>query len=260
MFSTFFRYCSSVRTVEWYVKNDVPITQELYKTTMPFMQLKAARRILDVDAGVGEGLELMLPQTDEQTSFVLTSKLENFNSVIEQKNFPRTETIVATTPAYAYPGEYFDRIFHLSTLQRVENVTSFFREAYRLLVPNGLLAFSLNGMRNLGSRMELLENVKDRLGISEHEHPQASNPGKLKNMLKNIGFQRVTSLEEYYLYPTTDMNELATIIMEDPAVKNFSQDGNQETVKEVVESELARILKQEETILNYESLLIIAKK
>lgn len=248
--------------IDWYTKYESPVSRKLYESFLPFIQLDKARRVLDIGAGVGEGAELIIPKSNELTTFVLSNDTEEFNEIIKSKNFERCETSLSSPTEIPFPGEFFDRLLCISTINRVEDPFLFFREAFRLTAPNGIFVMSILGRRTGTTRNEILDVVRERFGVVTPfiSRSKLSNPGKIKGMMKKIGFKRVICFYESYEYPSTDIEELMEVFLNEPGMKHICEQGHTQVVKDILREELHKVLHVEESTLNYESLMLLGAK
>ncbi|CAG9311589.1 unnamed protein product [Blepharisma stoltei] len=248
---------------EWYQKHQAQCSSDIYKSMIPFLHLDTAKNVLEVGAGNGVGAEIMLNHAGPDTKFTLVDFSEKLIDLAKAKNLPRCDIMHVNSDQLPFPGEKFDRYVSLATLEELENPTSVVREAYRLIAPKGgILGISVLGRRSSSTYTMIFEKVRHQFGIENQIklRRELSNPGTLKRMLKTAGFNRVITFYEQYHFPTTDVDQLKNIFLEEPGIQAVIKAGGKAEVEQAVIEELNSVIQVEETALNYEALLVMAYK
>ncbi|CAG9315683.1 unnamed protein product [Blepharisma stoltei] len=248
---------------EWYEKHQTQCSSDIYRSMIPFLHLDKAKNVLEVGASNGIGAEIMLQHAAPDTKFTLVEVSQKLIDLAKAKNLPRSEILKINSDELPFPGEKFDRYVSLATIEELENPHRVVREAYRLVAPNGgILGISVLGRRSSSTYTMIFERIRHKFGIENQIRlrRELSNPGTLKGMLKTAGFKRVITFYEQYHFPTTDVNKLKNIFLEEPGINALVKAGKKAEVEQAVIEELNSVIQVEETALNYEALLVMAYK
>jgi len=246
---------------QWYDRFISRFSKKIYETMTPFLHLEEADKILEVGAGTGVGAEVLLENTSEHSKLYLTDYSNGLLEYCKAKNLPRTEIKKVNPDNLPFPGEYFDRYLSLATIEELLNPELVLTEAFRVLKPTGILGMSVLGKHSSSTVTKAFGKVRSRLNIKRplQLRSELTNPGILKAILKECGFQKTITFYEQCHYPSTEIQELKKFFLEEPTIKEAAA-ANSAEVEQIVEAELTQILKVEETPLNYEALIIIAYK
>jgi hypothetical protein len=60
------------QAADWYTKYASQSANKVYKSFLPFLELKQARRVLETGGGPGNGVQILLEHANSSTEFVYT--------------------------------------------------------------------------------------------------------------------------------------------------------------------------------------------
>ncbi|MCX7796477.1 MAG: methyltransferase domain-containing protein [bacterium] len=99
-----------------------------------------------------------------------------------------------------FPSEFFDFIFSVNVIHHIKDYQKYYREAYRVLKYGGVIVTITDSEWILRNRKPLTFYFPETLEVDLKRYPSIE---KLKNIMKEIGFQNIgEEITEYYYYLT----------------------------------------------------------
>ena len=194
---------------DWYETNALQYTTKIFASLVPFLQLSTATSVCEVGSGPGNGLPLLLAEIGPETRIYSSDLSESFVDKIRAKGYPRTEVVVADNEHLPYSDCQFDRYIANLSLMVVESPQQMLSEAYRVLEPGGLAAFSVWANKNDCTLFSIPERTLKRMGITQPKKNvrskyHLSDEGRLRTMLRTAGFEDVMTYQEISAVPRLD--------------------------------------------------------
>jgi ubiquinone/menaquinone biosynthesis C-methylase UbiE len=189
--------------------------------------------------------------------------------IAKSKNLPRTKCIRANAEKLPFDNEYVDRYVSNLVLEIVEDPVAMMMDAYRVLTTEGILALSVFGRHGTCNQML----VQNRI-LTLARLPKAviftkpinmtwdlENPLILKDLAKEAGFSKTFTYYEQYHYPYENVKDLKNFFLDSPFLREPAMKENRmKDLEDAIDTELNRLLEEEETPLNFEALVLIANK
>lgn len=149
-------------------------------------------------------------------------------------------------------------------LELVDSPDWVFNEAFRVLNPGGIAAFSLHGRMGLCTSLRLYKVLSMRLKIRKLDQElnfDLNDPDKVKDLAKRAGFGKVLYFYEQYHYPEQDVDSLFDMYYNAPLLRQTAErEGKLTEFEHFIKDELKKMLVEREELLTYESLILIAYK
>jgi len=193
---------------DWYETHALQYTTKIFTSLLPFLHLDTAHSICEVGSGPGNGIPLLL--SSSPTAQISASDLsDSFVFKIASKSFPRTQVIVADNEHLPYSDSQFDRYIANLSLMIVESPSQMLAEAYRVLQPGGLAAFSVWAKKEDCTLFSIPERALKRMGVAAPKKNVRSkyhlaDESRLKTLIRTAGFERVITYQEISAVPSLD--------------------------------------------------------
>lgn len=128
---------------EWYSETLVDTTTAVCSTYIHLLQLNTAKNILEVACGTGNGIEILLRNTAENTRITGCDLTPAMLAIAQTQNFPRTSLVVANNEELPFADSGFDRYVANLSLMIVEDPVKMLKESFRVLQTGGIAVFSV---------------------------------------------------------------------------------------------------------------------
>lgn len=247
--------------LDWYNIMNAELSLKAYKTLVPFLDLKHAKKILEIGGGTGAGASLIIPHMSPSATYTLTDHIESFLNVARKRNLPQTEVIKCSPDNLPFNGESFDRFIALATLEELHTTKKIIQEAYRVLIPGGMMAASLSGKRESDSYRLIMDKVKNRFNISSpfQFRNDLKHLGVIMRMFEKTGFQRLFKFYESAQFGSDDIEYLKKFYLQEPSIAEQPADKLKD-IEEYLGKLLTDLIKREGIPVETEYLIILAFK
>jgi len=123
--------------LKWYTMMNQELSLKAYKTLVPFLDLKQAKKILEIGGGTGAGASQIIPHMSPSATYMLTDHIECFLKVAREKNLPQTEIIKCSPDNLPFSGESFDRFIALAPFKNSTRPKKSFKRPTESFYPVG---------------------------------------------------------------------------------------------------------------------------
>jgi ubiquinone/menaquinone biosynthesis C-methylase UbiE len=249
------------KAMDWYSIYNSRLSLKIYKTITPFLNLKEAKKILEIGGGTGLGAEVLIKNLSPSATYTLTDYIECFLKVAKSKNLYNTDIIHAIPSELPFNSDTFDRFIALATIEELETTKKILTEAYRVLQPGGIIAASVSGKREADNYRLICEKVRHKFDIKSplKFRSDLKNSGIVKQMFIQAGFSKVFGFHENIHFGSTSVPELKKFFMLEPSIAEQPS----ETLKQIdqfLENEINYLLKVQEEPLGTDFLIVIGYK
>ena len=251
---------------DYYVDHFITQATGIYKSFLPFLKLAEASSVVEVGCGSGNGINLLLDLVPE-TCDIWCGDLNQDMLAHAQKSLPDRVSINQVN-AESIPNEdsSADRFIANLIIQLTTFPEKVVAEAFRVLKPGGIAAFSVWGHRIPHNYFDILSDAARELGLpagNERSLFHLNDPVKLTKMIKDAGFEK--SLYFFYSAPMVPqtVDEAYIEMRENPLFAGFFNNFNieqQQALKEKMLEGIVQRLEVEEQAFTVEALVIIAYK
>lgn len=247
--------------LEWYNIMNSELSLRAYKTLVPFLHLKQAKRILEIGGGTGAGASLIIPHMQPSATYTLTDHIECFLKVAKQRNLPQTEVIKCLPDNLPFSGESFDRFIALATLEELHSTQKIIQEAYRVLIPGGMIAASLSGKRESDSYRLIMDKIKNKFNITSpfQFRNDLKHLGVIMKMFEKTGFKRLFKFYDSAQFGSDDIEVLKKFYLQEPSIAEQPAEKLKD-IEEYVGKLLNDLIKREGVPVQTEYLIILAFK
>jgi SAM-dependent methyltransferase len=140
---------------------------------------------------------------------------------VRAKGYENVEVVEAVNEALPYADGIADRYVANMSLHIVEFPERMVAEAFRVLMPGGIAAFSIVGDRDKSSMPSITLQLIDKYGTEHYLSPfHLSDLETFKQLLKTAGFTRIVTFEEMCHVPVLDLVQLEGSITRSALLSN----------------------------------------
>jgi ubiquinone/menaquinone biosynthesis C-methylase UbiE len=219
-----------------YTQSVVLLTTKIYRALLPYLRLSEAQVVVEAACGPGNGVEL-LKQSLPATAKILANDISaSFVEIVRAKGYENVEVVEAVNEALPYADGIADRYVANMSIHIVEFPERMVAEAFRILKPGGIAAFSTMDDRGQSSMLDITMQLREKYAISRFRSPfHISELSAFKQVIKSAGFSRVITFEEMSYIPTVDIDQLEANLLRHPLLVNVYEgleDGKKETFRE----------------------------
>ena len=247
--------------LKWYTMMNQELSLKAYKTLVPFLDLKQAKKILEIGGGTGAGASQIIPHMSPSATYMLTDHIECFLKVAREKNLPQTEIIKCSPDNLPFSGESFDRFIALATLEELDTTKKIIQEAYRVLLPGGIMAASLSGKRESDSYRLIMDKVKNKFDITSpfKFRNELKNLGQIMKLFEKTGFNKVFKFYESAQFCTDDIEKLKRFYLDEPSIAE-QPEAKQKDIEKYLDKLLRDLIVRDGIPIETEYLIILALK
>ena len=158
----------------------------LFKIILNYLQPKPKEKILDLGCARGFYVKEIERYTDDVIGIDISK--EAIKKAVTQK------VKYGDVTELDFKTDTFDKIYSLHTIEHIENLEKFFREAGRVLKPEGIfiLVYPFEPIRGMQAIGTAIINYKNPLLIRKI-HIHRLIPKKIKELIKNTSFYHIKS-------------------------------------------------------------------
>jgi len=183
---------------DWFQSHGEYMCLAIMQSFLPLLRLQEAQSILEVGCGTGKGAKAIKEFTSQElTCCDLTPYMIE---TATQRNLTGVNFLVANNESLPFPDAKFDRYIANLSLHIVESPETMLSEAYRVLKPNSIAAFSVWGRKEyhtfFGMIGRTMKELEIELPAKKRSQFHLEDQEKLKALIKDAGF---SNLLTYYV-------------------------------------------------------------
>ena len=247
-----------------YAQRVSQITTKFYRAMLPFMQLAQARVVVEAGCGPGNGVDILREQLPVDAKVLANDIAAGFVEIVRGKGLPNVEVVEAVNEALPYADCIADRYIANMCLHLVEFPDRMVAEAFRVLKPGSIAAFSIMGDRAQSSLTNIALQLREKYATQHFRSPfHLSDLSALKQLLTAAGFSRVITLEELYYIPKLDSGLLEGNILQHPLVVTVYEgleEGRKERLRDDLRGLVEAVLQRQQKPVAVHARIAIAFK
>jgi ubiquinone/menaquinone biosynthesis C-methylase UbiE len=238
-------------------------TSLIFRHLLPILKLSAATCIVEAGCGPGRGLQILRETVPVNVKILANDISSEMVSKAISKNIANAEIIESGNETLPYPDEVCDRYIASLSLMLVTDPVLMLNEAFRLLKPGGLAAFSVWG-HDLETNVFSILNHSMKIGAivsARRSNFHLNNSDELCSMLRQAGFVDVRYSYIGIPIELTEAVDIAKYSRSNQALADL-RNSNEEKFEEIIRycvEETARVLESGK-IITFESLIVVGKK
>jgi len=235
----------------------------VYRTMIPLLKLESSTTIVEAACGTGHGLPILREIVPPSIKILANDFSEVMVSKSISRNCENVDIAVASNSALPYPDGCCDRYIANFSLHLVSDPKGMLAEAYRVLQPGGIAAFSVWGKQTDTNLFVITAKAQEKAGI-EIKGLSFFHLGDLsnaRNILIEAGFVDVKGFYTTTAVDAQNGNEAIEHIKTSPQISFLSRT-NPEKYQEVIDCirlEAERVL-ESGNLLTFDALVIIGRK
>jgi len=247
-----------------YAQSVVPITTKIYRALLPFMQLAQAQVVVEAACGPGNGVDILRELLPADAKVLANDISARFVEMVRAKGLPNVEVVEAVNEALPYADCTADRYIANMSLHLVEFPDRMVAEAFRVLKPGCLAAFSIMGDRGQSSMLDIVMRLREKYANDPFRSPfHISDLSAFKQIIKTAGFSRVITLEELYYIPNLDQAQLEGNLLRNPLILEAYEgleEGKKESFLADLHALMHEVLQEQQEPLGVHARIAIAFK
>jgi ubiquinone/menaquinone biosynthesis C-methylase UbiE len=223
-----------------------------YFSALSFLNLSSSHHIIEVGCGPGTNISLLLSHSPNHIQISASDISESMISMAQSKNLRNTTFIVADSQELPYPNEAADRYIAGFCLHLMENPRNMLAEAFRVLQPGGIAAFTIPsklGTHNFGA---LFAEWLEKAGVQIQMKPfgEIQTEEMLRNTVKEAGFAKVFVCSMTSGMPYLKVEEMMRMVFGNPVISKIRNNSEEvhEKVINICEEEIRKLLDDEKII------------
>ena len=209
-----------------YSKNFTEHASNLYRLLIPLLRLKESTCIIEAGCGPGNGIEILREIIPVSVKILANDFSNKMIEKCNSKGFENVEFIVGNNECLPYSDCISDRYIANLSLNLVENPVNMLKEAYRLLKPGGIAAFSVWGKSEDSNMFVVLTKAFNNLEIFAKGRSafHLNNQVELNNMIREAGFSNVKSFYTSIGVAAHSTEEFIEYAKNFPDISDFQQE------------------------------------
>lgn len=224
----------------WFEGKPVEMGSNLYYNYMYLLNLSDSQNIIEVGCGVGNGIPIIARFSNAHITAIDNSEL--MVKIASNKEFPRTQVVLANTEALPYADDSFDAYIANLTLHVTEHPEQLVAEAFRVLQPGKIAVFSVPGKESDSSLFNLMFTYM-KIAFYGRSPFHFADPEVLRPLLLNAGFSRVYCYHTVVPFTTVDEEEINELMDSSPLAQKCRNEPdfkvNSELVSRTISEQLA---------------------
>ena len=145
---------------DWYVRTIDPLATNFFESLLPFLKLESATSVIEVGCGQGNGIPFLLEKIPEDCPVWAGDLNEKMLGYARKRGFPEKVSICqANAEELPCEDEQFDRYVSNLVLHLVESPQQQLKEAYRVMKPGGIAAFTVLGQHEPHNFFEIKQEA-----------------------------------------------------------------------------------------------------
>jgi SAM-dependent methyltransferase len=160
--------------------------------------INATSRVLEVGCGTGSHLQMLVKATGCQGSVIDPSE----EMIRQGQNSENVRFFVGAAEELPFQDKYFDFLFSVDVIHYVKSLTSYFREAFRVLRPGGTLCTVTDSETDIRKQEPLSKYWPSRVNVDLKRYPAIS---RLKQQMSDTGFINIEERQIQGTYQITDI-------------------------------------------------------
>jgi ubiquinone/menaquinone biosynthesis C-methylase UbiE len=238
-------------------------TTGVYNLLVPLLKLPSATKIVEVGCGAGNGVSILRSKVPDSVEIVANDISELMLEKAIEKNLANVQFNIADNENLPYPDTTFDRYIANLSLHIVADPQKMIEEAFRVLQPGGLAAFSVFGRPKPSNFFDMILRSFDLAGYTpaDRSYFHLSDDLSTVNLVQRPGFEKIRSFYSSVGLPLHTVEEAVDAAKCQQNVKELK------TISETLYQSFLNFLQVEAEkilssglILTFDCLIVIAQK